>query len=105
MTNIIKVFINTINIYQSNVLTITNSNNRVNNIGFGLEEFIKDIFTRTINETNEQNRLTTFSQTYPYSGNKNNPPDLIPKNSDAIEIKNPNNTVSLMYGKLLVFKV
>ena len=35
----------------------------------------------------EQNRLTTFSQTYSYSGNKNNPPDLILKNSDAIEIK------------------
>jgi hypothetical protein len=62
-------------------------NNRANNMGAGLEEFIKDIFAGTINETDEQNRLTTFSQTYSYSGNKNNPPDLILKNSDAIEIK------------------
>lgn len=87
MSNILKAFINTINSYQSNVSTLTNGNNRANNMGAGLEEFIKDIFAGTINETNEQNRLTTFSQTYSYSGNKNNPPDLILQNSDAIEIK------------------
>lgn len=87
MSNILKAFINTLNSYQSNVSTLTNGNNRANNMGAGLEEFIKDIFAGTINETNEQNRLATFSQTYSYSGNKNNPPDLILKNSDAIEIK------------------
>ncbi|MBD3808661.1 MAG: NgoPII family restriction endonuclease [Epsilonproteobacteria bacterium] len=87
MPNILRAFINTINSYQSNVSTLTSGNNRANNMGAGLEEFIKDIFAGTINETNEQNRLTTFSQTYSYSGNKNNPPDLILKNSDAIEVK------------------
>ena len=87
MSNILKAFINTMNSYQSNVSTLTSGNNRANNMGAGLEEFIKDIFVGTINETNEQNRLTTFSQTYSYSGNKNNPPDLILSNSDAIEIK------------------
>ena len=87
MSNILKAFINTIKSYQSNVSTMTNGNNRANNMGAGLEEFIKDIFAGTINEKNEQNRLTTFSQTYSYSGNKNNPPDLILQNSDAIEIK------------------
>lgn len=87
MSNILKAFINTINSYQSNVSTLTNGNNRANNMGAGLEEFIKDIFAGTTNETNEQNRLTTFSQAYSYSGNKNNPPDLILQNSDAIEIK------------------
>ena len=87
MSNILKAFINTMNSYQSNVSTLTNGNNRANNMGAGLEEFIKDIFAGTINETNEQNRLTTFSQTYSYSGNKNNPPDLILQNSDVIEIK------------------
>ena len=87
MSNILKAFINTINSYQSNVSTLTSGNNRANNMGAGLEEFIKDIFAGTINQTNVQNRLTTFSQTYSYSGNKNNPPDLILANSDAIEIK------------------
>lgn len=87
MSNILKAFINTVNSYQTNVSTLTSGNNRANNMGAGLEEFIKDIFAGTINESNEQTRLTTFSQTYSYSGNKNNPPDLILKNSDAIEIK------------------
>ncbi|AXX85707.1 NgoPII family restriction endonuclease [Aliarcobacter skirrowii] len=87
MSNILKAFINTINSYQSNVSTLTNGNNRANNMGAGLEEFIKDIFAGTINVTNETTRLVAFSQTYSYSGNKNNPPDLILRNSDAIEIK------------------
>lgn len=87
MSNILKAFIHTINSYQSNISTMTNGNNRANNMGDGLEEFIKNIFAGTINETNEQNRLIKFSQTYSYSGNKNNPPDLILQNSDAIEIK------------------
>lgn len=87
MSNILKAFINTINSYQSNVSTLTNGNNRANNMGAGLEEFIKDIFAGTINETNELKRFVTFAQTYSYSGNKNNPPDLILQNSDAIEIK------------------
>ena len=52
MSNILKAFINTINSYQSNVSTLTNGNNRANNMGAGLEEFIKDIFAGTINQTN-----------------------------------------------------
>lgn len=56
-------------------------------MGEGLEEYIKNAFAGTMNETNEENRLEKFSQIYSYSGNKNNPPDLILKNSDAIEIK------------------
>ncbi|MFA6759963.1 MAG: NgoPII family restriction endonuclease [Sulfuricurvum sp.] len=87
MSNILKAFINTINSYQYNVSSLTNGNNRANNMGAGLEEFIKDIFAGTLNETDEQNRLTKFQEIYSYSGNKNNPPDLILKNSDAIEIK------------------
>ena len=87
MSNILKAFIHTINSYQSNVSTMTNGNNRANNMGAGLEEFIKDIFAGTINVTNETTRLVAFSQTYSYSGNKNNPPDLILRNNDAIEIK------------------
>ena len=108
MSNILRAFINTINSYQSNVSTLTSGNNRANNMGAGLEEFIKDIFAGTINETDEQNRLTIFSQTYSYSGNKNNPPDLILSNSDAIEIKkleSPNTAIALnsSYPKAKLF--
>ncbi len=77
MSNIPKAFQNIVNNNQINIQNITNGSNRANNMGDGLEEFIKNIFAKTVNETNEQTRLEKFSQTYSYSGNKNNPPDLI----------------------------
>jgi len=87
MSNTLKAFVAIVNNYQININTLSGGNNRVNNMGDGLEEFIKDIFAGTINETDEQSKLTKFAQINSYNGNKNNPPDLIIKNSDAIEIK------------------
>ncbi len=87
MPNILKAFMNIVNNYQVNVENITNGNNRANNMGEGLETYIKDIFASTMNETNEQKKLKELSRIYSYQGNKNNPPDLMLKNNDAIEIK------------------
>lgn len=87
MSNILKAFINIVSNYQVNITNITQGNNRANNMGEGLEAYIKDIFASTINETNEQKKLEKLSIIYSYKGNKNNPPDLMLKNSDAIEIK------------------
>ncbi len=87
MPNILKAFINTVNNYQTSVATITNGNNRANNMGMGLEEYIQDAFANTFNIQNPQQKLSIFEQIFSYQGNKNNPPDLILKNSDSIEIK------------------
>ncbi len=87
MTNILSAFRTIISNYQTNVQHVTNGSNRANTMGDGLEAFIKDAFANTFNETNEQTKLEVFSRVYSYSGNKNNPPDLILQNSDAIEIK------------------
>ncbi len=87
MSNIIKAFINIVNHYQVNITNVTQGNNRANNMGEGLETYIKDIFANTTNETNEQVKLEKLSKIYSYQGNKNNPPDLMIRNSDAIEIK------------------
>lgn len=87
MANILTAFRTIVSNYQTTVNHITNGNNRANNMGDGLEAFIKDAFADMFNETNEQTKLETFSRVYAYSGNKNNPPDLILTNSDAIEIK------------------
>jgi len=87
MSNILKAFINIVNNYQINISNVTEGNNRANNMGEGLETYIKDIFAGTYNETDIQIRLEELSRIYSYQGNKNNPPDLILKNSDAIEIK------------------
>jgi len=87
MSNIIKAFINIVDNYQVNIQSFTNGNNRANNMGEGLESYIKDVFAGTINELNEQRKLEKLEQVYSFQGNKNNPPDLMLKNSDAIEIK------------------
>ena len=87
MSNIIKAFINIVNNHAIDIAHITKGNNRANNMGEGLETYIQNIFADTHNETNEHTRLEQLEKIYSYQGNKNNPPDLILKNSDAIEIK------------------
>lgn len=72
LANILKAYINIVNSYQTNIQTLTNGNNRANNMGDGLEEFIKNIFAGTIFESDEQKRLKIFENIYSYSGNKNN---------------------------------
>ena len=87
MSNILKACLN---ISHSPVIELTdyyNGRNRINNVGEALEIFIEDAFAGTINEDNEQNRLSTISQIYSYSGNQNNPPDYILVDGDAIEVK------------------
>ncbi len=98
MSNILKAFINIVNNYQQNITSVTTGNNRANNMGEGLEHYIQNIFSSTHNMTDETLRLEKLSKIYSYQGNKNNPPDLMLKNSDAIEIKkleSKNSTIAL----------
>lgn len=60
--------------------------NRINNVGAALESLIKDSFCNTFsNDISSKHNI--YSQVFSYIGNQNNPPDLIIKNGDAIEIK------------------
>jgi hypothetical protein len=63
------------------------SRNRANNMGDALEEYVKDVFAGTVAETDEQKRLERFEQVFSYQGNQNNPPDVIVRQGDAIEVK------------------
>lgn len=87
MSNIIQAFINIVNNYETHISNMTHGNNRANNMGEGLENYIKDMFANTHTIEDETIRLEKLQSIYSYQGNKNNPPDLILKNSDAIEIK------------------
>lgn len=78
------------NIAEYPVLSIKSKyegSNRVNNEGEALEEYIKDIFSGTLNEPNELLRNERHSEVFSYFGNKINPPDCILIDSDAIEVK------------------
>jgi len=87
MPNILKAFINIVNNPIIELVDYYNGKNRINNSGKALEVFIQDAFAGTITETNDTERLNRLEEVYSYSGNQNNPPDLILKNSDAIEVK------------------
>lgn len=87
MSNILKACCTISKLLDIEISKFDSGKNRINNVGKGLEIFIQNIFADTFQENDEQKRLKTFSQVYSYLGNKNNPPDLILKNGDAIEIK------------------
>ena len=98
MTNILEAIINIINQSQFNVINLFSGKNRINNVGEGLENFIKNAFANTFTEENELLRLQKFSEIYSWLGNQNHPPDLMIKNGDAIEVKkiqNPLNDLAL----------
>lgn len=85
--NILEAFYNISNIEDLTINEITFGNNRANNMGEGLESFIKDSFTNTFFENDKNIRNQKYNEIFSYQGSKNNPPDLMLKNGDALEIK------------------
>lgn len=79
-----------INLLENPVLKIQEvykAKNRANSMGDALEEYIKDLFSGTLEEKDEELRKQKISEVFSYLGNQNNPPDIILKGGDAIEVK------------------
>ena len=55
-------------------------------MGDAMEQFIKDSFANSYGFS-EKDAIKAHSDTFAYLGNQNNPPDIILKNGDAIEVK------------------
>ena len=60
--------------------------NRANQAGDALEEYIRDLFAGSLN-CSEQERIQHHNKVFSYLGNNSNPPDMMLKNGDAIEVK------------------
>jgi len=60
--------------------------NRANSVGAALELYIRDLFADTF-DSEEPDRMTKTSEVFSYIGTQNNPPDLMIRQGDAIEIK------------------
>jgi hypothetical protein len=76
----------------------SNGNNRANNMGDGLETYIKYMFSSVSFADSAKEKEEKIHNTFSYLGNQNNPPDMILKNSDAIEVKkiqNMNTSIAL----------
>ena len=87
MSNIINAIIQLVENPKFELRKYSESHNRANNMGEALEEYIKDIFAGTVNETDENIRNQKLSEVFSYLGNQNNPPDSMLWGGDAIEVK------------------
>lgn len=90
MTNILKAIINIVEDPIHKIEEFYATRNRATSMGKALEEYIKDMFAGTKDEINEQTRLEKFNKIFSYTGNANNPPDIMIKggnSADAIEVK------------------
>ena len=97
MSNIIDAIINLVNYKNNSLLENTAGNNRANNSGDGLEEYVKDLFAGTFDIEGVQ-RLEKIHETFSYLGNNSNPPDAMLRKGDAIEVKkieSPNSALAL----------
>lgn len=84
--NIINAIINLINNPIIKLVDGYKGRNRANNVGDALEEYVKDLFANSF-DLSESDRLERVSEVFSYLGNNSNPPDIMLKNGDAIEVK------------------
>ena len=88
MKNIIDAIISLVKNPKIDLVRHYAYNNRANNMGDALEEYIKDLFADTVEETDEAERLSRVSSVFSYLGNPSNPPDsMLRGGGDAIEVK------------------
>lgn len=87
MTNILDAVYNISQLKSLEINDITFGNNRANNVGEGLEEFVKDAFANTLNIEDKKTRIAEYSKIFSYEGSKRTPPDLMLRGGDAIEVK------------------
>ena len=112
IVNIIKNNINDLEEYKS-----LNYKIRINNTGEALENLIKNSLCNSYN-SNDIEKINLQNKYFSYLGNQNNPPDLIIKNGDAVEvkknknfsisdvsIKSPNNPANLLDATLISFGI
>lgn len=60
--------------------------NRINSAGQSPEEYVKNLFADSF-DLPPAEKLERWSETFSYLGNNANPPDMMLKNGDAIEVK------------------
>ena len=76
------------NIHSSSIVTNLNGvQNRANQMGDALEDFVKNAFADCLRESDQRIVNQKRNDVFSYLGNSTNPPDAMLKDGDAIEIK------------------
>ena len=87
MSNLLLAIANIIKNPVTNLVTHYSGSNRANNMWDALETYVKDIFCDLVDESDEVAKYRKYSEIFSYLWNKNNPPDIILRGWDAIEVK------------------
>lgn len=93
MTNILEAICNIVENPISQIKSYYSNRNQMNNMGEALETFIKDVFANTI-QLDENLKLEKYNEVFSWLGNQNNPPDIMIREGDAIEVKKIQNANS-----------
>lgn len=93
--NIIDAIYNLVNHPVVSLTEYSHGRNRINNVGNALEEYIKDLFTDSF-DMNKEERMERLSKEFSYLGNTNNPPDMMLRSGDAIEVKKIESSTSAL---------
>ncbi|MCF6348264.1 MAG: NgoPII family restriction endonuclease [Flavobacteriaceae bacterium] len=87
MTNILEAVYNIVNQNNFKIRALYSGRNRANSMGEALEKYIKDAFADTFKVESEAERMKVYNQKFSWLGSQNNPPDIMIKGGDAIEVK------------------
>ncbi len=86
-SNVLVAIRNLINNPVVSIVSHYSGRNRVNGVGDALEKYIKDLFAGTLLCDDEYQKMQSYQEVFSYTGNQNNPPDIILKAGDSIEVK------------------
>jgi hypothetical protein len=87
MTNILEAIHNIVEHRNFTIREQNSGRNRANNMGVALENYIKDAFANTLSVSNVESKLEVYNETFSWLGSQNNPPDIMIRGGDAIEVK------------------
>ena len=97
-SNLLHAIHNIIQHEHFELRTLYKGRNRTNSMGEALESYIKDAFANTLDEENVLARMQAYNLLFSWLGGTNNPPDLMMRGGDAVEVKKiqkANNPISL----------
>lgn len=86
-TNLLIAIANLVKNPITNLVSHYRVVNRANSMGDALEFYIKDLFCDSLDENDLKKKNEIYSKYFSYIGNQNNPPDIIIRQGDAIEVK------------------
>jgi len=87
MANLLKALSNIAENPTTHITNFIYPSNRINSIGAAFELYVKDLFCKTLEVDNYNDKYQAHQQAFSYMGAQNQPPDFMIVGGDAVEVK------------------